>query len=123
MPLWLSFWHPALVAYLVITFDVFWFYKSFTLALHAIQSFVTMNAHVKIDWLALAKIQPHFKELLHVIIIPEYHEPIHILRRTLENLTKQDIPKEKIIVVLATEAKDPEATQIRQNILAERIWQ
>ena len=110
MPLWLSFYHPALVAYLIITFDVFWFYKSFTLALHAIKSFVTMNAHVKIDWLTLAKILPHYDELYHVIVIPEYHEPIHILRRTLENLTKQDFPKEKIIIVLATEAKDPEAS-------------
>jgi len=110
MPLWLSFWHPALVAYLIITFDVFWFYKSFTLAYHAIQSFVTMNAHVKIDWLTLAKKVPHFSEVYHVLIIPEYSEPIHILRRTLENLTKQDFPKEKLIVVLATENKDPEAT-------------
>lgn len=111
MPLWLSFWHPALVAYLVITFDVFWFYKSLTLGLHAIKSFVTLNAHVKIDWLGLAKMQPHFVELRHVIIIPEYHEPVHILRRTLENLTRQDFPKEKIFVVLATEAKDPEGSE------------
>ncbi len=111
MPLWLSFWHPALVAYLIITFDVFWFYKSFTLASHAIQSFVTMNAHVKVDWLSLAKKLPNFNKNYHVIIIPEYHEPLHILRRTLENLTKQDMPKDKIIVVLATEAKDPDAEQ------------
>jgi len=106
MPLWLSFWHPALVAYLIITFDVFWFYKSFTLALHAIKSFVTMNAHVKIDWLALAKMQGSFQELYHVIIIPEYKEPIHILQRTLESLAKQDFPKERLIIVLATEGKD-----------------
>lgn len=109
MPLWLSFWHPALVAYLIITFDVFWFYKSFTLALHAIQSFVTMNAHVNIDWLGVARLQSHFDETYHVIIIPEFQEPIHILDRTLENLTKQDFPHERIIVVLATESKDTEA--------------
>ncbi|OGG11640.1 hypothetical protein A2Z00_01115 [Candidatus Gottesmanbacteria bacterium RBG_13_45_10] len=109
MPLWLSFWHPALVAYLIITFDVFWFYKSFTLALHAIQSFVTMNAHVKINWLLFAKDFPHFHDVYHVVIIPEYHEPLHILRRTLDNLAKQDFPKERIIIVLATEAKDPDS--------------
>src|SRR3989344_6431317 len=71
MPLWLSFYHPALVAYLIITFDVFWFYKSFTLALHAVKSFVTMNAHVKIDWFSLAKILPHYDKLYQVVIIPE----------------------------------------------------
>lgn len=109
MPLWLSFWHPALVAYLIITFDVFWFYKSFTLAYYAVQSFITMNAHVNIDWLALARTLPHFSDVYHVLIIPEFHEPIHILRRTLESLTKQDFPKHKLMVVLATESKDPEA--------------
>lgn len=111
MPLWLSFWHPAMVAYLIITFDVFWFYKSFTLSMNAIQSFVTMNAHVKIDWLSLARIQEHYNDIYHVIIVPEFQEPIHILRRTLENLTKQDLPHDKIIIVLATESKDPEAEQ------------
>lgn len=111
MPLWLSFRHPALVAYLIITFDVFWFYKSFTLAYHAIQSFITMNAHIKIDWLSLAKNLSHFNDVYHVLIIPEFHEPIHILRRTLDNLKKQEFPKDKLIIVLATEAKDPEAAE------------
>jgi len=111
MPLWLSIWHPALVAYLIITFDVFWFYKSFTLALHAVQSFVTMNAHVKIDWLKQAKTLEGFKTIHHVVIIPEYHEPMHVLRRTLDYLSKQDIPKDKLIVVLATEQKDDQAIQ------------
>src|SRR3990167_3455481 len=37
MPLWLSFWHPALVAYLIITFDVYWFYKSVTLVYFAVR--------------------------------------------------------------------------------------
>jgi glycosyltransferase involved in cell wall biosynthesis len=109
MPFWLSFWHPALVAYLIITFDVYWFYKSFTLALFAFQSFVTLNAHVKINWLKLAAPLPNFSSLYHVIIIPEYHEPLHILRRTFDNLTKQDFPKKRIIVVLATEEKDPDS--------------
>jgi cellulose synthase/poly-beta-1,6-N-acetylglucosamine synthase-like glycosyltransferase len=109
MPIWLSFWHPALVAYLIILFDIYWFYKSFTLAVNAIKSFVTLNAHVKINWLKLASPLPNFDKLHHVIIIPEFHEPIHILRRTLDNFTKQDFPKERMIIVLATEDKDPDA--------------
>lgn len=111
MPVWLSFWHPALVAYLIITFDVYWFYKSFTLAVTAIQAFVTMNAHVKIDWLTEAQTLPHFNDLYHVVIIPEFHEPLHILRRTITNLVNQDFPKDRIIVVLATEDKDPDAKE------------
>lgn len=119
MPLWLSFWHPALVAYLIITFDVYWFYKSFQLAISAIKSFVTLNAHTKIDWLSQARILPDFNKLYHVVIIPEYKEPLHILRRTLENLTKQDFPKERLVVVLATETKDPQSRSTSQILRQE----
>lgn len=120
MPLWLSFRHPAIVAYIVITFDVYWFYKSITLAYHATRSFITMRAHVIIDWLTLAKPIKEFPNLYHIIIIPEFHEPIHILRRTLENLANQDFPKDRLIVVLATETKDPDAKETAR-ILSEEF--
>jgi len=109
MPFWLSFWHPAIVAYLIITFDIYWFYKSITLAYYAVKSYVTLVAHSKIDWLEIARKNKYWEEVKHVVIIPEYKEPIHILRRTLSNLASQKFPKEKLIVVLATEAKDPDA--------------
>lgn len=119
MPIWLSFWHPAMVAYLIITFDVYWFYKSFTLAIHAIQSFLTLQAHITVDWLGQAKQRKAFRTLYHAIIIPEYREPIHILRRTLTNLTKQDFPHERLIVVLATEDKDPQARETGASLKQE----
>src|SRR3990172_7538231 len=86
MPFWLSFWHPAIVAYLIITFDVYWFYKSFRLAIHAIRSFLMISAHTKVDWV------------------------------TLTNLAQQDFPKERIIVVLATEDKDPHARETEKTL-------
>ncbi|MBI3577550.1 glycosyltransferase family 2 protein [Candidatus Gottesmanbacteria bacterium] len=119
MPLWLSFSHPALVAYLIITFDVYWFYKSFTLTVGAIKSFLILSAHVKVDWLARAKECAGFEDLYHVIVIPEYQEPLHVLRRTLTNLTKQDFPKERIIIVFATEAKDQEARETERIVRSE----
>ncbi len=111
LPLWLSFWHPALVAYLIITFDVYWFYKSVSLVIFAMRSFVMFTAHTAVNWLEQARNLPHFNDLWHVIIIPEFQEPIHILRRTLENLAHQDYPRERIIIVLATETKDPNSTE------------
>lgn len=119
MPFWLSFWHPALVAYIIITFDVYWFYKSFSLAYYAIRSFLTMSAHIKVDWLAKASELAGFDRLYHVVVIPEYHEPIHILKRTLTNLAHQEYPKDKLIVVLATEAKDPQANETARELSKE----
>ncbi len=119
MPFWLSFWHPALVAYFVICFDVYWFYKSFTLAFSAIRSYLTLSAHVKVDWLSLAQKLPHFKEIHHIIIIPEYKEPLSVLRETLRNLIKQDFPHNQLTVVLATESLDEHASQVSVQLKEE----
>jgi len=108
MPLWLSFVSPEFVGYILITFNVYWFYKSFSLALSAIRSFITLQAHVKVDWLKMINNNPNFENIYHIIIIPEYKEPLHILRRTIENLAKTDFPKKRMLIVLATEEKDEE---------------
>lgn len=119
MPVWLSLWHPALVAYLIILFNVYWLFKSGTLAYHAIRSFLTLTAHSNIDWLSQVKPHPDFQKIHHLVIIPEYHEPLHILRRTLTNLTTLSYPLEKITVVLATEAKDRQAQNTVSQLTAE----
>lgn len=111
MPIWLSFWNPVAMGSILIIFSVYWFYKSFTLALSGIRSFVTLQAHVKVDWAAQAAELHGFEKVYHCIIIPEFKEPIHILKRTIENLAKTEFPKERMIIVLATETKDPDAQQ------------
>lgn len=117
MPLWLSFWHPALVAYFVLGFDVYWFYKSFLLAYNGIRAFLTLSAHTKVDWLGnLRKKFAGWQQIYHVIIIPEYKEPLSVLEDTFNNLVKQDFPLKNIIVVLATEESDPNATDTSTNL-------
>ncbi|MCL4382213.1 MAG: glycosyltransferase family 2 protein [Patescibacteria group bacterium] len=118
MPFWLSFWHPALVAYFVIGFDVYWFYKSATLAINALRSYLTLSAHVKVDWLTQAKKIPGWNNIYHAIIIPEYKEPLSVLKETLDSLSQQDYPLDKIFVVLATEARDKEALETARKLKA-----
>lgn len=117
MPFWLSFWNPVAMGYILITFNVYWFFKSLTLAVSGIKSFITLQAHVKVDWLSQIKNHEHFTKIHHIIIIPEYKEPIHILKRTIENLLTTDFPKERIILVIATEQKDPNAKET-SNVLS-----
>ncbi|HCM37312.1 MAG: hypothetical protein UV61_C0006G0163 [Candidatus Gottesmanbacteria bacterium GW2011_GWB1_43_11] len=118
MPIWLSFWHPALVAYFVLGFDVYWFYKSFTMAFNGVRAFLTISAHVKVDWRRQIEQIPDWQKLYHVVIIPEFKEPITVLEETLTNLLKQDFPLSHLIIVLATEAKDAEATTTSQYLKA-----
>ena len=72
MPIWLSFWHPALVAYFVLGFDVYWFYKSFTMAFNGVRAFLTISAHVKVDWRRQIEQIPDWQKLYHVLIIPPF---------------------------------------------------
>lgn len=109
MPLWLSFFYPEGVAYFVIAFNIYWFYKSFALAFNGIRSYLTLSAHTKVGWLSEVKKIPGWEKTHHVIIIPEYKESLSLLRKTLKNLTLQDFPHKKISVVLASEKRDPRA--------------
>lgn len=111
LPFWLSFRHPAIVAYFVIIFDVYWFYKSANLAINAIRSYLTLSSHVRIDWLSLVKKKANWDKIHHLIIIPEFKEPLSVLKDTLQNLLKQDFPLKKISIVLSTEDRDPQADQ------------
>lgn len=111
MPIWLSPFHPAIVAYFVLAFDVYWFYKSFTLAFNGTRAFLTVQAHTKVDWKSEALATAGSSEILHVILIPEFSEPLGVLEETFDNLLKQDFPLTQIIVVLATEVKDEKRHQ------------
>lgn len=119
MPFWLSFWHPAIVSYFVIAFIIYWFYKSASLAINAIRAYLTVNTHVGLDWKARALALPLSRKIHHVIIIPEYKEPYHVLRETIQTLARQDFPRESITVVLATEARDPTAREIAMKLQRE----
>jgi cellulose synthase/poly-beta-1,6-N-acetylglucosamine synthase-like glycosyltransferase len=74
---------------------------------------------VKINWREKALLLPTFNSFYHAIIIPEYGEPLHILERTLENLVRQDFPKERLLIILATENKDPSSGNVG-SILKEK---
>ena len=104
-----SFLIPLQIAYFVILFDVFWLYKSITFAASAILSYWRIKASEKMDWLGELEFLPDWKKVHHVIIIPQYKEPLHILERALTSLANQDFPLKQLTVVLATEARDVES--------------
>lgn len=102
-----SFLAPLYIAYLVIFFDVFWFYKSITFAAGAVLSYLRIKASEGMDWLGEVKMFPDWKKIHHIVIIPQFKEPIHILERQIKSLIAQDFPQKQITVVMATEVRDP----------------
>src|SRR4030066_1849502 len=104
-PFWGSLLVPFVVAYFILFYDVYWFYKSFSLVIYS--SLATNNTQIaeKTDWLKKAKMEKNYKKLTHVLIIPNYGETVGKLRDTLDAIEKQTLPLKRIFVVLAMEAR------------------
>lgn len=108
-PLWGAFFLPTLLAYFVLFYDVYWFYKSFSLAIISIIAHRRINKAEKEDWLKKAQNLPGFKSVQHLVIIPNYKERVDKLRKTLAYLAKQTFPRQGLIVILAMEERESEA--------------
>ncbi len=50
-------------------------------------------------------------EVIHVVIIPNYKEPISVLAKTLENLAQQDDAARSLVIVLAMEAAERDCVE------------
>ena len=117
MPAWLSFFIPHIVAYFILAFMVYWFYKSATFAVCAIHAYLRICAHKEVDWLKEAKKQKGWDKIHHVVIIPNYKERLEKLRLTLAHLTGSDFPKEQISIVLAFEKREEKAAKEKARVL------
>jgi len=113
---WGSLTIPVFMAYLVILFDIFWFYKSVTFATTTVLSYLRIKAAQTMDWLGEVKMFPDWRKIHHIIIVTTYKEPLHTLKRTFYSLAKQDFPLKQITVVLATEARDAEAPRKAESL-------
>lgn len=107
-PVWGSFFVPLAVAYYIIAFDVYWFYKSVSMAILALISYFKIKAYQNYDWMRDVKGFGDFKKIHHIIIVVTYKEPIYILKRTLNALKNQTMAKNQISVILAFEEREGE---------------
>jgi hypothetical protein len=107
-PYWGIFVIPEVVAYFILAFNIYWFYQSFTIAITATISHLRIQASMNFDWIGDLKQFPDWKKVHHIIVIPNYKEPLHIMDRTIKAIANQTLPTKQITLVLATEDAEPE---------------
>ncbi|OIO14860.1 hypothetical protein COV53_06965 [Candidatus Gottesmanbacteria bacterium CG11_big_fil_rev_8_21_14_0_20_37_11] len=118
LPIWLSPFHPAIVAYFILSFDVYFLYKSLSVTFFSTLSYLKLKKLSDVDWRKKAGELKNFSKVYHTLIITNYMEQTDKVKRTLEYLTKLDFPLKRIIIILAMEeregitAKDRAATLI-----------
>ena len=109
LPLWLSPFHPAIVAYFIIAFDLYFFSKSLSTAYSCVISYNEIVFHNQIKY--FKKLPKKTSALLkHFIIIPNYKEPLYKMKETVQALIENDYPdKKNLYLVLAFEKREDES--------------
>jgi len=103
---------PTAVAIFIILFDIYWLLKTIYLSLHLRYTFTEMKATMRKDWLSKIKNEkPGWEDIYHLIIFPMYKEPYDVVRESFERLAAVNYPKEKLLVVLATEESGADAAE------------
>ena len=116
-PIWFSPFHLAVVAYFIIGFDLYFFYKSLITTYRAVVSYKEILFHSRIPYDKRVKENKKSKDIHHFIIIPNYKEPLHKLSSTIEAITKTDYPYKNMYLVLAFEQREEEAPQKADNLI------
>ena len=106
MPAWLSPFHPAVVAYFIIAFDLYFLYKSLSTTFHATLSYKEIISHMKINYAKKLTSLTGAKDIKHFVIIPNFKEPLYKLEATINALLESDYPYKNIILVLAFEKRE-----------------
>ncbi len=116
---------PRALAAAILAFDLFWLFVSYRTTWNAFISRRRMRRAVRTDWQhehAIAEREGRafasWADIYHVVVIPNYKEPISILRRTLASIAAQQNAGQ-IIVVLAMEAREQGSGQKARQLEAE----
>lgn len=111
-PFWASFVAPFAVAYFIIFFDVYFFYRASFLGINSVRGYFKIRATTKINWFEkLKKENLPWEKFNHIIFIPTYKEPREVLDRTLTFLSEQEFPNRQIHICLGTEERDEGALE------------
>ncbi|MBN1169122.1 glycosyltransferase family 2 protein [Candidatus Woesebacteria bacterium] len=114
---------PNIVAYALLVFIVYWFFKSFKAAFFSIIGYFMVKEWSKIDWKKRweeNKNQSKFKnwkDIKHVVIIPTYNESVKILKKPLDSLKNQKQIDTKNLYVIVTLEKRAEGSKERAKEL------
>lgn len=118
-PLWGSFFIPTVLAYFILFFDVYWFYKSFHLVYTVHKARKKIEEAEKQDWYEKAKRFSDVDKVHHVLVIPNYKERADKIRVTLEALVLQSFPRKQLHIVLAMEEREEEAKERARILIKE----
>jgi hypothetical protein len=117
LPVWGALLIPTLLAYFILFFDVYWFYKSFSLVVTAQIASRKIKESEKTNWYEKSRDLPHIDDVHHILIIPTYKESIEKLSKTLSTLSHQSFPHKQLHLVLGMEEREENVHEKAANLV------
>jgi len=124
--IFLSWLKPVWIALFIIAFDVYWLLKTIYLSVHLRAGYNRMKRNLEINWLEKLKSlsrqseRKDWQRIYHLVILPLYKESWSVVRASLQAIANSSYPKERMIIVLATEERAGQpAAQLAQKIKRE----
>ena len=101
----LSWLKPTIIAYFIITFCVYWLLRTVYFSACLMGAYKKMEENLKINWAERLRQKKNWEDIYHLIIFPIYKEGMDIVGESFQSLVDSKYPKDKMIVVLATEKR------------------
>jgi cellulose synthase/poly-beta-1,6-N-acetylglucosamine synthase-like glycosyltransferase len=108
-PGWAAVVAPELLGYFLVAFSAYWLWRSCEFTGGLLIGLARLHGAQRRDWAHDGSQLPGYDRMHHLVIVPTYRESDTILSETLECIARQTTPAERIAVVLAFEARDPQA--------------
>jgi hypothetical protein len=108
-PVWAALIAPATLGFGMLLFSIYWLWKSISFASGVMIGFWRLHRAQQRDWIADSVNLDGFDQLRHLVMVPTCGENEEIVADTLHCLTQQDVPLDRVSVVLAFEERDPVA--------------
>lgn len=116
-----SIYLPFIAAYFIIAFSIYWVLKTIFLSYHVRYNWKRLRHHMALDWEKM--VEPYeYNNLYHLVVLPFYHEPQEIIEGALEGLLESKYDNQKLLVVLAAEARAGEE-QVNMAAAVEKKYQ
>lgn len=110
LPIFFSLKFPSFVAYFIIFFDFYWLGKSLFYTVNIVKSYMAMRKAMAKNWILecenLKPFRRDFREIYQAIILVTYKEPLELLRRSISSYVDAAYPKNRKILIFATEERD-----------------
>ena len=105
----LSFVAPVIAIAFIIIFDLYWMYRVLYFIIYVLRAWRKFAKVRKTDWLPKLKREvADWDSYYHVVFLPMVKEPLRIVDATIRNLANSRFPNDRMIVVLAGEARTHE---------------